>query len=84
MLHKLRLAMRKRDEPYKLSAQIESDEGFFSTEIAPDQKNKSLKRGRGSQKKSKVLVMAENQKIRLNGKQQKKENCEKWALLKCR
>src|SRR5690554_4198854 len=36
------------------------DEGFFSTEIDQDEKNKPLKRGRGSQKKSKVLVMAES------------------------
>ena len=60
MLHKLREAMGKRDEKYTLSGQIELDEGFFSTEILLDQKDKPLKRGRGSQKKTKVLVMVES------------------------
>ena len=60
MLHKLRMAMGKRDEQYKLSGIIEIDEGFFTTEIDENEKKKPLKRGRGSQKKSKVLVMAES------------------------
>lgn len=38
---------------------IELDEGFFSTEVSADEKAKPLKRGKGSQKKSKVLVMAQ-------------------------
>jgi hypothetical protein len=60
MLHKLRLAMGKRDAEYSLKDIIELDEGFFSTEMKDEEKNKPLKRGRGSQKKSKVLVMAES------------------------
>ncbi len=60
MLHKLRLAMGKRDAEYNLKNVIELDEGFFSTEIPEEEKSKPLKRGRGSQKKSKVLVMAES------------------------
>ncbi|MDR3327719.1 MAG: IS1595 family transposase [Prevotellaceae bacterium] len=60
LLHKLRAAMGKRDEEYKLSGIIELDEGFFSTEIEEERKTEKLKRGRGSQKKSKVLVMAES------------------------
>jgi DNA-directed RNA polymerase subunit RPC12/RpoP len=60
MLHKLRQAMGRRDSEYSLKEVIEIDEGFFSTEIDQDEKNKPLKRGRGSQKKSKVLVMAES------------------------
>lgn len=63
MLHKLRQAMGKRDGQYQLSGQIELDEGFFSTEIADEEKNKPLKRGRGSQKKTKVLVMAESKAV---------------------
>lgn len=63
MLHKLRLAMGKRDAEYNLKDLIELDEGFFSTEMAEEQKNKPLKRGRGSQKKTKVLVMAESQPV---------------------
>lgn len=60
MLHKLRLAMGKRDAGYTLKEVVELDEGFFSTEITEEEKGKPLKRGRGSQKKTKVLVMAES------------------------
>jgi uncharacterized Zn finger protein (UPF0148 family) len=60
MLHKLRAAMGNRDEMYQLSDVIELDEGFFSTETQDSEKDSRLKRGRGSQKKSKVLVMAES------------------------
>src|SRR5215510_10672378 len=63
MLHKLRLAMGKRDERYSLCGVLELDEGFFSTGTVDDQKDKPLKRGRGSQKKSKVLVMAESEPV---------------------
>lgn len=61
MAHKLRLSMGKRDEQYILAGAIELDEGFFTTEVPNDQKDGGLKRGRGGQKKSKVLVMAESQ-----------------------
>jgi transposase-like protein len=60
MVHKLRMIMGKRDEEYSLSGVLELDEGFFSTEVKADEKDEPLKRGRGSQKKSKVLVMAES------------------------
>ena len=60
MLHKLRLIMGKRDAEYSLKEVVEIDDGFFSTEIPDDQKDQPLKRGRGSQKKTKVLVMAES------------------------
>jgi Zn ribbon nucleic-acid-binding protein len=60
MLHKLRKAMGNRDSRYQLSEVIELDEGVFSTEISETEKDKPLKRGRGSQKKTKVLVMAES------------------------
>ena len=63
MLHKLRAIMGKRDEQYSLLGVIELDEGFFSTETPDQDKDKPLKRGRGSQKKSKVLVMAESQPV---------------------
>jgi hypothetical protein len=60
MLHKLRQAMGVRDSRYQLREVVELDEGFFSTETPDEEKDKPLKRGRGSQKKSKVLVMAES------------------------
>jgi predicted RNA-binding Zn-ribbon protein involved in translation (DUF1610 family) len=60
MVHKLREAMGKRDSEYVLAGRIELDEGYFSTETPKEAKDKPLKRGRGSQKKSKVMVMAES------------------------
>jgi len=60
---------------YQLSGSIELDEGFISTEIPEQEKDKPLKRGRGSQKKTKVLVMAESKAIegetKKNGKPRK-------------
>ena len=59
MLHKLRVAMGTRDSRYEVSGMVEVDEGFFSTEVPEGDKDKPLKRGKGSQKKTKVLVMAQ-------------------------
>src|SRR5690554_6835380 len=63
MVHKLRKTMGRRDEEYILAGRIELDEGYFSTEIAKEEKDQPLKRGRGSQRKSKVLVMAESEMV---------------------
>lgn len=75
MLHKLREVMGRRDGEYELSGVIELDDGFFSTIKPEGEKGKQLKRGRGSQKKSKVLVMVESVpvegEITRNGKQRK-------------
>jgi hypothetical protein len=48
---------------------VEPNEGFFTMEIDEEEKDKSLKRGRGSRKKTKVLVMAEG--VPLEGGAQK-------------
>jgi hypothetical protein len=80
MLHKLRLAMGKRDGQYSLSGQIELDEGFFSTEVKPQDKDKPRKRGRGSQKRTKVLVMAESKDV--DGKSTKKGKLRKVGFIK--
>jgi hypothetical protein len=53
MLHKLRSIMGKRDEQYSLSGVIELDEGFFSTEIDEDEKNKLVV---GVRNKAKYLL----------------------------
>lgn len=63
LLHKLRLAMGKRDARHQLKGVVELDEGFFSTEIKEEEKDEKIKRGRGSQKKTKVLVMAESKPV---------------------
>jgi transposase-like protein/DNA-directed RNA polymerase subunit RPC12/RpoP len=80
MLHKLRCAMGNRDQRYKLSGVIELDEGFFSTEITENEKDDPLKRGRGSQQKSKVLVMAESEPVK--GKTTKKGKPRKVGHIK--
>src|SRR5690554_7760566 len=46
-----------------LEGAIELDDAFFSTEISIEEKEKPVKRGRGSQKKTKVLVMAESKTV---------------------
>ena len=80
MLHKIRLAMGERDEHYELSGQIELDEGYFSTTILSENKDKPLKRGRGSQKKTKVLVMTESKEV--EGKKTKKGKPRKIGFIK--
>ena len=63
LVHKLRSVMGMRDDKYTLKGSVEVDEGFFSTEIEEDEKGQPLKRGAGSQKKSKVVVMAESETV---------------------
>ena len=60
MLHKLRNVMGKRDNQYQLSGPVELDNAFITTLIPDEQKDEKLKRGAGSQKKSKVMVMTES------------------------
>jgi hypothetical protein len=69
MMHKIRLVMGKRDDLYQLSDESEIDESYFSTkhifekdEFTGQQEN--LKRGKGSQKKTSVLVMASQKRIK--------------------
>ena len=80
MVHKLRSVMGKRDEKYMLHGEVEVDEGFFTTEIPANEKEDKLKAGAGSQKKTKVLVMAESTKIipeKKEGQKEKKGEKEK-------
>ena len=60
MLHKLRNVMGLRDDKYLLGEEVELDEGFFKTVSSDRDKSEPLKRGRGSQQQSKVLVSAES------------------------
>lgn len=57
LMHRLRDAMGQREDLYQLSGTIEMDEGYFTHTIKENQK---LKRGRGSQRKKNVAVMAES------------------------
>ncbi len=70
MMLKIRTIMGKRDSLYKLDGNIEVDEGFFES-VKPKSK-KPLKRGRGSQKQTPVLVMTESEPINHNLKHKKK------------
>jgi hypothetical protein len=63
MMHKLRNVMGKRDNNYQLSGQIELDNAFITTLIPEEEKDEQLKRGAGSQNKSKVMVMAESKVV---------------------
>ena len=57
LMHKIRNGMGKRDSLYQLSGSVEFDEGYFEQATSEGIK---LKRGRGSQRRSKVVVMAES------------------------
>lgn len=74
MLHKLRAAMGKRDKKYELKEYIEMDEGFFESangKGAGDDEG-TVKRGRGSQRQSKVLVAIES--VPVEKEKKKKEH----------
>ena len=62
MMHKLRIIMGKRDNSYYLMNNIELDEGFF--EVSLEKKDEPLKRGRGSQRQAKVLVMTSQEPVK--------------------
>jgi hypothetical protein len=71
MMHKIRRVMSKRDEKYQLKGCIEFDEGFFervdNKDIINEKDNQNYpeppqnKRGRGSERQAKVLVMVESE-----------------------
>ena len=71
MMHKIRRVMSKRDEKYKLNGCMEFDEGFFERvdnkeDLKDDtlenkEESKPKKRGRGSERQAKVLVMVESE-----------------------
>ena len=73
MLHKLRAAMGKRDSQYELTEFVEIDKGFFESvdKDSGESGDNPTKRGRGSQKQSKVLVMVESKP---SDKKQKKKH----------
>jgi len=60
MVHKLRSVMGLRDDEYQLKDEIELDEGFFETVSITRDTSEPLKRGRGSQRQTTVLVSVES------------------------
>lgn len=57
LMHRIRDAMGKRDDMYRLEGMVEFDEGFFEKATS---KHVKLKRGKGSQRQKNVAVMAES------------------------
>ena len=77
MMHKIRATMRNRDQLYVLNYEIEGDEGFVSSYLTTSEKKllpKSIvkinknQQGRGSDKKTPILVLAESQYTSNNNK----------------
>lgn len=63
MMQKIRVTMGKRDDRYKLQGHIEIDDAFFHVVDLKDENEKaitSVKAGRGTTNKAKVLVMVES------------------------
>lgn len=60
MMHKIRIAMGKRDKQYKLKGNVEVDDCFFEIVDVAKKKDDDNKRGRGSSKQKPVLVMVES------------------------
>jgi hypothetical protein len=71
MVNKIHDIMGKRDEQYHLKGVIELDDGFITIEVPDELKAEPRKRGRGSQNKAKVLVMAESSPVECPRKGQK-------------
>jgi hypothetical protein len=74
MVHKIRRAMANRDEKHMLTGQIELDEAFFVVGRHKDEED-PLKRGAGSQRQGKVLVMAESELVDNPKNPKKKYRC---------
>lgn len=55
--------MGQRDAQYPLSGEIELDDGFFTVDSEEYDANAPRRRGRGSEAKARVLVMAESKEV---------------------
>lgn len=79
MMHKIRSVMGLRDDQYLLKGGIEIDEGYFES-VNLRQDSGETKRGRGSEKQTKVLVMVESRES--NGDDKKGKPSKKVGFLK--
>ena len=82
MMQKIRVAMGARDDRYQLKGFTEMDEGFFESND-PEWKGpgkQALKRGRGSQKQSPVLVMAQTEKVEQSKKNRPAYRCKYFKM----
>ncbi|MEH0152750.1 IS1595 family transposase [Limibacter armeniacum] len=77
MMHKIRAAMGKRDSHYQLEQSIELDDAFFK-QVLPKgdpRLEEPVKRGKGSQRQAKVMVMVESEPIESPKKGKKHRSC---------
>lgn len=72
LMHKIRSAMGKRDALYQLAGAAEFDEAYFAKATLEKIK---LKRGKGSQQKSQVAVMAESTPLECISTGKKSSHC---------
>lgn len=82
MMHKLRSVMGLRDNKYDLKNAIELDEGFFETVNIDFSKDQKLKRGRGSQRQTKVLVMIESKHNSTNDNKNRPDKAARYLKMK--
>jgi hypothetical protein len=82
MAHKIRSVMGLRDDLYTLGNEIELDDGFFETVDIRRDHNEPLKRGRGSQRQTTVLVMCESQEVGLTERDKKYAHQKKLGFIK--
>jgi DNA-binding XRE family transcriptional regulator len=82
MAHKIRSVMGLRDDKYQLGNEIELDDGFFETVCISKDVDEPLKRGRGSQRQTTVLVMAESNEVELTNLNKKYKHQKTFGFLK--
>jgi len=82
MMQKIRVAMGARDEKHELSGFTEIDEGYFTTieSATVGETGKKGKRGRGSEKQTPVLVMAQTEYVRNPKNFQKHSKCKFFKM----
>jgi hypothetical protein len=81
LMHKLRMSMANRDEKHLLKGEIELDEAFF-TAMSEEKSDEPQKRGAGSQRMAKVLVMAESKPVAQEKKYKKAFKCGYFKMFK--
>ena len=82
MAHKIRSVMGLRDDCYMLGNEVELDDGFFETVSIDRNSDVPLKRGRGSQRQTTVLVMAESIEVGQSELNEKYKHNKKLGFLK--
>jgi ISXO2-like transposase domain len=80
MMHKLRRAMANRDEKRQLAGEIELDEAFFVVND-PRDPEQPIKRGAGSERQAKVVVMAESTPVEEPKKGRKAYRCGYFKMI---